>query len=224
MSQATSNLELRAAIALRPAVAADVPEMVKIHRNAFEGFFLTKLGPKFLRELYTAFLSSADAVDWVATDGGTVVGFVVGTCRPKGFFKRLLFRRGARFLLYATEAFVRNPWQVGRRLAAAVVYRGDFPAEVAGTGALLSSIAVDPGHKCRGIGKLLVEAFAADAFVRGAQFIYLITDQVNNDSVHNFYRQTGFLSESTLIKPGGRMMTRYVRTQRIVGASEGAQR
>jgi ribosomal protein S18 acetylase RimI-like enzyme len=208
-------------INLRRAVAADAPEMVKIHQRAFEGFFLTKLGPGFLNELYRAFTSNRNCLAWVASDEQRIVGFVVGTSRPKGFFRQLLLRRGLNFLAASTVAFVRNPLYVGRRLASAVLYRGDFPTQMPDTGALLSSIAVHPDWGSRGIGRLLLEAFTSAAFQHGAEFVYLTTDQDDNDSANNFYSRAGFAPESTVARPGGRKMTRYVRAQVAVESMNG---
>jgi hypothetical protein len=43
-----------------PATIQDVEQIVVVHRHAFQGFFLTKLGPAFLRQLYTSFITGQE--------------------------------------------------------------------------------------------------------------------------------------------------------------------
>ena len=42
---------------IRIATTKDVPQIVNIHMNAFEGFFLTTLGRSFLSFYYNAFVN-----------------------------------------------------------------------------------------------------------------------------------------------------------------------
>ena len=195
---------------VRKATLADVPEMIAVHRQSFERFFLTQLGPGFLAELYRAFVTDGTCISWVAIQDSKAVGFCVGTSQPNGFFRQLFLRGWWRFLLASVEALARNPFYVGQRLARGVLYRGDSPAQLRGRGTLLSSIAVLPEFSGHGTGNRLLHVFVEEAFQRGAEFVYLTTDHENNESVNEFYTRAGFVCESTLLKPGGRKMARYV--------------
>ncbi|WP_305016831.1 hypothetical protein [Mycobacterium tuberculosis] len=44
-------------IQIRPAQASDIAQIVQVHLQAFPGFFLTLMGPRFLRLLYSGFLN-----------------------------------------------------------------------------------------------------------------------------------------------------------------------
>lgn len=59
--------------------------------------------------------------------------------------------------------------------------------EVYGTVALLRSVAVDPGHRARGLGQQLVEDRLQEARRRGIQEIYLLTE-----TAHDYFPRFGF--------------------------------
>lgn len=194
----------------RPLQQGDLEGVVALHCSAFPRFFLTQLGPAFLRQLYRGFASDADGIALVAVAGGQMVGFAAGTARPRQHFRRLLRRRWFSFALAALPAVLRRPWRAGRKVAGALFYRGDPPPELPGA-ALLSSIGVDPAHAGQGAGRLLVEAFCAEARRRGCSSVYLTTDRDTNDATNRFYLRCGFVLESSMLKPGQRWMNRYVK-------------
>ena len=64
---------------IRIATTKDVPQIVKIHMNAFEGFFLTTLGRSFLSFYYNAFVNSKDGIVLCAIIDNEVYGFAAAT-------------------------------------------------------------------------------------------------------------------------------------------------
>jgi len=55
-----------------------IQDVVKVHIDAFPSFFLTFLGPRFLREFYSSFLVDDAGVGFVAIDdSGEVLGAIV---------------------------------------------------------------------------------------------------------------------------------------------------
>ena len=190
-----------------PLTHGDVEPVVKLHLRAFPGFFLSFLGPRFLREFYFSFLADPVGMAFVARhmqEG--VVGAIVGTVDPRGFFGRLLRRRWWAFAVASLGALLRRP-SSALRLARALVYRGEAP-----TGpvrALLSSIAVSPDAQGQGIGRALVQRWLDEARSRGARGCFLTTDLENNDEVNRFYRSQGWKLESAYTTPDGRKMNRY---------------
>ncbi len=186
-----------------------VGHVVAVHGKAFPGFFLSFLGPRFLREFYSAFLHEETGIALVAEGpvDGRVLGFVVGTSQPDGFFKRLLKRRWWAFCLASTGALLRRPW-VAPRIFRALFYRGEAPGGQ--KRALLSSIAVGPDQQGSGLGRALVAEWAVEARKRGVPGCYLATDAENNDAVNRFYVKCGWQVESTYVTPEGRKMNRYV--------------
>jgi len=188
----------------------DLRSIISIHANAFDGFFLTRLGPRFLKLLYRGFSECNGGVCFVANDEGRLVGFVAGTTRPKGFFRELLLRRWWRFGFAALEGLLRNPIEVIRRCWSAIFYRGEVPGSIGGRSALLSSLAVHPDCSNRGIGKALVGAFVSEARKGGCDSVYLVTDKTDNDAVNRFYERCGFKLLDTVKRGGGRIMNRWL--------------
>ena len=185
----------------------DVAKVVKIHLAGFSGFFLTFLGPAFLREFYKGTLADPSCICFVAEYQGNLIGFVVGTDQPSGFYRRLILKRWWHFALASLAPFFKRP-SIAPRLLRAFAK----PAEVTqrpGHGTLMS-IAVLPEMMRKGIGKLLVQAFLKEAKSREVKQVDLTTDNENNHLVNNFYRGLGFVCERTFNTPEGRKMCEYV--------------
>lgn len=196
-------------IATRKMQRADVAEVVQVHSASFSGFFLTFLGPAFLRELYTAILSDAAGISFVAEEGQELVGFVAGTAQPAGFYRRLLRQRWWRFALASVFPVLRHPAIIPRLLRAFSMPGQVTQQQHRGT---LMSIAVLPGAQGCGVGKALVRAFLAEAAQRGLRQVDLTTDQDNNEAVNAFYQQMGFVCARSFNTPEGRAMNEYVIT------------
>jgi glycosyltransferase involved in cell wall biosynthesis len=62
---------------IRKATTNDVDTIVKIHCDAFKGFFLTSLGSQFLKFYYSCFIKSSESVTMVAEEDGAI--FVLPT-------------------------------------------------------------------------------------------------------------------------------------------------
>ena len=185
-----------------------IEDAVRIHLQGFPSFFLSLLGPRFLREFYSSFLADSVGMGFVASDSAKqVIGVVVGSVDPRGYFTRLLRRRWWAFCLACAGAVARRPSCVPR-LFRAVRYRGDAPSGP--VRALLSSIVVSPAAQGRGVGKLLIRVWVEEARRRGASGCYLATDADNNDAANGFYLSLDWKLESTYTTPEDRKMNRYV--------------
>jgi colanic acid biosynthesis glycosyl transferase WcaI len=185
----------------------DLPEAVELHLAAFPDFFLSFLGPSFLILLYRFYITSDDCLALTCRTDNKLIGTLIGTTEPKGFYKRLARQHFLIFAWAAIKPLIRRPI-IFKRLFRALRYRGDFPSRFS-DGALLASICVDPKYRGKGIGKILVDEFEKKIWDKGNPFIYLITDQDNNDSVQEFYRKMGWEVESEFITPERRRMRRY---------------
>lgn len=198
-------------VTIRTATLEDISETIAVHKAAFPGFFLTMLGDRFLLALYRGFLQDSASIWLIASHNSRLIGFVVGTTEPAGFFKRLLLYRWPAFIVAGTAGFFRHPLQIVRRFLAALVYRGEKPQGI-DKATLLSSIGVSPHYAGDGVGSSLVEHFCQEAFSRGANHVYLLTDDANNDSANRFYVKCGFSLESSFTRDGERKMNRYIRS------------
>jgi ribosomal protein S18 acetylase RimI-like enzyme len=202
-------------IHLRAACCDDVDTIAGVHLSAFPGFFLSRLGSQFVRQLYRAFVTDRDGICLVAecaapADRGRIVGFVAGSSAPASFFRRALLGRGLLFFWYASGALLRDPIVVARRLFAAIWYRGEQPA-VMPSATLLSSLAVAPDFRLGGVGRTLVDGFCSAARSRHSRCVYLTTDRNDNDAANGFYTSLDFTVLATTTRPDGRAMITYVK-------------
>ena len=193
---------------VRPAQSRELPQVVEVHQASFPGFFLTFLGPRFLRLLYDSILTDAEGALLVAVgNAGRVEGFVAGVTRQDGFYLRLVKKRAWAFAAAASGAVLRHP-RIGPRLWRAL--RRPDEARQAAAAACLMSIAVRPESAGRGIGRQLVEGFGDEMDRRGVRAFCLTTDRDDNDRVNQFYQRMGFNLAQTFTTPEGRVMNEYV--------------
>lgn len=185
----------------------DIDQLAVLHRQAFPGYFLSRLGESFLRQFYRGFLSDPSAITCVARDNtGKVLGAAVGSADPNGYFGRLLRRRWFGFALASLVHVVSSPKEAPRLLRA-VAYRGDSSGPI--SGALLSSIFVAPGGQGKGTGKDLLQAWVREASSSEASKAYLSTDAEDNEEVRRFYESTNWILDRTYSTREGRLMAQY---------------
>ncbi len=215
-------------IEVRPMTQRDLGDVVVIHRAAFPNFFLSFLGPRFLRVFYGFIVS--DGIGIVALADGTLAGFVAGVSEPRLFYRRLMRRRLVRLVLAIVPAVLRHPSTLGR-VARRARQRTSTDAENRrpGTddrindrrsgpvgnqladGAELMSLAVDPKQERGGIGRALVAAFSERATASGEKRLWLTTDAAENDRVIRFYEDLGFVKSREFVTTEGRAMVELTR-------------
>ncbi len=186
---------------------SDVAAVAAVHTSSFPGFFLSSLGPGFLRQLYAGIIADPESFLLVARAGEEVVGFVGGTVNSPGLYSRLIKRRLWAFGWAALPEVLRRP-AIAARILRALAKPKEAQAD-ADKGALLMSIAVAPGRAGRGVGAELVTAFAEEVRRRGGRAVWLTTDAKGNDRVNAFYRRCGFSPRRTFATPEGRAMVEY---------------
>ncbi len=156
--------------------------------ESFEGFFLTFLGKRFLKLYYEGVISEPSGIGILRTNEEGLAGFIAGIHNPSGFYRRLLKRDWMRFGLSSATAIARKPGTLPRLLRALA-----RPAETpVGNVVELSSVAVMPCHQGRGIGRQLISAFLQEASLRGAEYVYLTTDDLDNSRTKHLYENIGF--------------------------------
>jgi len=195
---------------IRKAAVVDLPDIASTHKAAFKGFFLTQLGPAFLRGYYRTVLEYPGGILLVAIRDKSVAGFAAGFIDPPGFYTALGKKR-----MYLGLAAL--PWLITHpaNLARAVwnyrltqeESRETDPA-VAQV-AELSSIAVGPDSQGTGTGQQLLVEFVEAARRLGAAKIMLTTDAVGNDATNRFYGRAGFALTRVIRRPYGRLLNEY---------------
>ncbi len=188
----------------------DLDAVVAVHQHAFKGFFLTRMGPAFLRGYYQTIIDFDGSIALVASsvnNPANILGFAVGFYDPHRFYA-LFGQRRRRLLPSMALAALRDPGLIVQILRN--VRRVGAQQEQLHPGVVeLSSIGVaGPGG---GVGGQLVEAFASAASASGAGQILLTTDKEDNAAVRGFYERRGFILDG-FEKRGERSLCRYHRT------------
>jgi ribosomal protein S18 acetylase RimI-like enzyme len=197
---------------VRVAQEADIEGVVAAHVSAFPGFFLTLLGRGFLAVFYRAFLDNQDALLLVAEGSDRrLIGFLAGVLAPERYFGRLRLTQGTRLGFAALPALVRQPVRVGKRLLAAVAYRGDRPPGLPGHW-LLSSLGVHAEASGMGAGGALMMRFLDAARQAGARGVYLLTDGSDNAATLRFYYKHGFVVHAEHTRRDGRHLLVLTRS------------
>ena len=192
--------------AIRQMSLYDIPSIVKIHLNAFTGFFLTSMGALFLKEFYSSILFDETHIAFVFTEKEMISGFVIGTTRPAGLYARTLIRFWYRFTWRLIQLALKNPAIILRLLKRTTQA---FGANYISDEALLMSLAVLPEYEGQGVGRGLVNAFISEAHSRGIKKIFLTTDRNENIRANQFYQNMNFKIVRSFITNEEREMNEY---------------
>lgn len=180
-----------------------INELVTIHINTFEGFFLTFMGRGFLRQMYKSYCEHEESGLLVAEIDGKPQGFLAFSGDFSGIYKFMIKKRLLFFAFYSVGAFFRRPSAfihiISAFLKPSKSKREEKYVE-------LSSIGVNPEYKSRGIGSLLITELKNSVDFSKYEYITLETDCVNNDAALNFYQKNGFIIFRTYETLEGRKM------------------
>ena len=203
---------------------SDLDVVIPWHRHAFPTGFYAQLGAGFMKKWFTTHMNSEAAVSLVVCDSrGTVVGYLLGTTDDAKYQEAsrgqglAIFARGvssliARPHLWTNFARVRARHYVarsvrafgrilGRSLTAASQKMG------AGEGELVY-ICVEPEHRRRGAGAVLLEAFTGEAIRSKTNRLHLITES-DNRGAQQFYGRHGWqVMDDTARALDGRLLIR----------------
>lgn len=181
-------------------------EILNVHKEAFRGFFLTRLGDRFLLRYYRTVLYHPGSCLLVAQRDREVIGFVAGFCRRGEFYRALNAQRFA-LLRDLLGHILFHPSLIPRLV---LDYRLSTLRASAGAddACELASLGVRTRSMGGGVGRALVQRFVTTAFQRGAACVTLTTDACNNERTNAFYQRTGFRLRRTLMV-GTRALNEY---------------
>lgn len=183
-------------------------DIAVLHQMAFDNFFLTSLGSKFLSTFYRSIIKSSNGVAIGAyDDNNELVGFAIGTKNKKGFYKTLLKTNFISLSLSASLSLIKRPKNINRLIKSFLT--SETTNESFLNYASLLSICVNPEKKGKKIGKQLLQAFEFDIIEYSAG-ITLTTDRLDNDYVNNFYASNNYILTDQFSQ-GNREMNFYIK-------------
>ena len=195
---------------IRPASMLEIGAIAGVHRAAFQSFFLTQLGPAFLRGYYATVLEYPGGILLVAVQDESMIGFAAGFIDPPGFYS-LLRKKKMRLGLAALPWLIMRPANLARALwNYRLTLENSREADVAiAQVAELSSIAVRPDGQGVGAGRQLLTTFIDAAKGLGAVKVMLTTDAAGNDATNQFYARGGFRLMRVIRRSYGRVLNEY---------------
>ncbi len=183
-----------------------INQIVQIHLDTFEGFFLTFMGRGFLTQMYMSYCVHDSSGLYVATEQDEPVGFLAYSDDMSGLYKFMIKKKLIAFAWYSLGAFLRKP-KVFLRLIRAFLKPGESKRQE--NYVELSSIGVKPTAKSNGIGSRLIEELIRETNFEKNAYIALETDAEQNDGANHFYQKNGFILTRSFITHEGRKMNEY---------------
>lgn len=195
-----------------------------LHSEALDHGFFVALGDRFLRGYYATFRDSPHAIGLIARVGDQPVGFLVGAVEARAHARWVIRHRGAALALYGVAGLLGRPGTALRFLRTRLRryagtwrrHRGsrDVPRpDSAGDAAVLSHVAILPGARRLGAGRLLVREFEAEARRRGAERAFLTT-LTGEDGAGKFYAALGWTQSANLSTADGGRVEEWARDLR----------
>lgn len=195
---------------IRQAMLEDVEGVVKIHQAAFESFFLTSLGERFLRLYYSSFIKSKNGVVFCALKENEVVGFSACSYMSRGFNSKLIKDN---LIKYGLESFLllfTRPKAIIRLVKNLNKESDNSGIEDNGEYAELYSIAIGPVCQGEGVGKKLL-AKTEENVKEHNKRISLTTDYYDNEKTIGFYRSMGYQDYYEFVTYPNRKMWRLIK-------------
>lgn len=183
-----------------------IQDIVNIHLETFEGFFLTFMGKGFLKQMYSSYAKHDKSGIYIALEDESVIGFLAFSENMSGLYKYMIKHRLIQFAWYSLGAFIRKP-KVFFRLVRAFLKPSE--SERNENYIELASIGVKPDVKAKGIGSLLINALKTDVDFSKFKYITLETDVVDNEIANKFYVKNGFYAVREFQTHEGRRMYEY---------------
>lgn len=183
---------------IRRMTPADAADVARLHAESITEGFLSRLGPRFLRQLYIGVNQAEGSCVFVAEHGGRVLGFCAYARNVSAMYKRVLrqrfFRLGLASLPYSLhprlfiEAFDTLRYPSKQAV-------GDLPK------AEILSISVDAAARGTGTGRALLDAVLARAREDGEPRIKVLAGAAL-EGANRFYLACGFTKVAELIQHG----------------------
>ena len=165
--------------------------IIDVHLQAFQGFFLSSLGRRFLTLYYTTLMKSPKGIlICMFNEAQKVVGFAAGTSISKNFHKEILFNKPFAYAWILLPKVIFNPAIIFRLIKN--MSKNSSEERDDGNYAELLSIAVSPRYASDGAGKKLLNAFEDQVLENHCEQIALTTDKKNNEKVLSFYQKNGY--------------------------------
>ena len=194
---------------IRKVTKHEINQVVTIHKKAFNDFFLTQLGDKFLWVYYYSVSKNKNSILIGYYDDEKLLGFSCATFLSRGFHKNLVKENLLRFGIIGIKLIFTKPGSLIRILKN--FSKSNKSIKDYGNYAELLSIGVYPGIQGSGIGKQLLTELERQLFFNGIKLLSLTTDFYKNDKTIGFYKSLGYEIMYEFIAYPNRKMYRLIK-------------
>lgn len=183
---------------IEPMQPRDARDVGRLHAGTITEGFLSKLGQRFLRQLYLGIADDAESHVWVARTEDGVAGFCAYSRNVAGLYKRVLRARLWR-LGWAAFPQAASPW-VLKEVFDTLRYpakqaAGDLPP------AEILSIGVDTSVRGGGVGRKLLSQALAQAATDGVDRVKVLAG-ADLAVACAFYERCGFQRVTQITQHG----------------------
>ena len=194
---------------VRKVLKDDIHQVVEVHKDSFQGFFLTELGDHFLKVYYDCVRKDSRGVLLGLYENGRLYGFAAATTFSKDFNKHLIKNNLLQFSLIGA-------WLLLTKVPALIrlfknFSKTDSTTKDNGEYAELLSIGVSDKMQGKGIGKKLLIELENVMKSKGCQKLSLTTDFLDNEKAIGFYQALGYSKLYDFIAYPDRKMYRMIK-------------
>lgn len=187
----------------------DLEEVVRVHKNSFQGFFLTELGDHFLKVYYDCVRKDERGILLGFYEDDQLFGFCAATTLSKGFNAYLVKANFARFSMIAFRLLFTKMPALIRLVKNFTKNNPDVGDD--GEYAELLSIGVSDEKQGQGIGKKLLIQLEKKMQLEGCSKLSLTTDYKDNEKAIRFYNGLGYEILYDFIAYPNRKMYRMIK-------------
>ncbi len=187
----------------------EIVQVVSIHKKAFNDFFLTQLGDKFLWLYYYTVSKNNKGILIGYYEDDNLLGFSCATTLSRGFYKALIIENSIKYGIFGIKLIFTKPCSLLRILKN--FSKSNKSIKDDGNYAELLSIGVYPGIQGSGIGKQLLTELERQLSFNGIKLLSLTTDFYKNDKTIGFYKSLGYEIMYEFIAYPNRKMYRLIK-------------
>lgn len=193
----------------RPVKISEINQVVNVHLNAFEGFFLTSLGKHFLMTYYRAIANHPSGLIIGCFENNELLGFCAATKLSKGFNFNLVKDNLLIFLWEGCRLIFSRPKALIRLFENFTKTDNNFSDK--GEYCELLSICILKNEQGRGLSKTLLSQLESRLKNDNQKRLSLTTDYYNNEKAINLYKSSGYSVMYEFIAYPNRKMYRFIK-------------
>lgn len=178
------------AIEVREVRPDEIPAVVRVHDDAFKGFFLTTLGDRFLEVYYRSVSRHKNGVLLGFYKERRLSGFCAATRLSRGFNSSLVRENWRAYAFVALRLLVGRPGAIVRLVKNFT--KGNPGVKDDGAYGELLSIGVAKEAQGTGAGKNMLRALETRLRESGVDRLSLTTDYYDNEQAVGFYKSQGY--------------------------------